>query len=184
MPFPVSKRLFTAAEYFRMGEVGILQETGIELINGEIVEMSPIGSKHARVVKLLNHFLSKLLADRCIISIQDPIIVNDHSAPEPDVAILKYKPDFYALEHPHAEDILLLIEVADSSLEYDRSVKRPLYAQSGIPEYWLVNLEKDEIEAFWEPAGDHYKFRELLRAGDTLQSRTIDLKLEVNQLLG
>ena len=167
-----------------MGEVGILQETGIELINGEIVEMSPIGSKHARVVKLLNHFLNKLLADRCIISIQDPIIVNDHSAPEPDVAILKYKPDFYALEHPQAEDVLLLIEVADTSLEYDRSVKLPLYAQSGIPEYWLVNHEKDEIEAYWEPTGDHYKFRELLRTGDTLQAHTLELKLDVNQLLG
>lgn len=184
MPFPVSKRLFTAAEYFRMGEVGILQETGIELINGEIVEMSPIGSKHLACVNRLNALLTAILGSNAIVSVQNPVVTGELSAPEPDISILRYRSDFYASKLPHAEDVLLLIEVADSSLEYDRSVKRPLYAQSGIPEYWLVNLEKDEIEAFWEPAGDHYKSSELLRAGETLQSRSIDLKLEVNQLLG
>ncbi len=136
----IPKMLLTVQQYQRMGEVGILREQGIELINGEIVEMSPVGSKHAKVVKQLNRLLNKLLGEKYIISVQDPIVASDFSAPEPDVAVLKYRVDFYGQEHPHGEDVLLVIEVADSSVDYDRTVKLPIYAQSGIREYWLVNL--------------------------------------------
>lgn len=184
MPLQISKRLLTVKEYQKMGEVGILREKGIELVNGEIVVMGPVGSKHAKVVKQLNRLLNKLLDEQYIVSIQDPIIAGDLSAPEPDVAVLKYRSDFYGSGHPHGEDVLLVIEVADSSVEYDRTIKLPIYAESGIPEYWLVDLEKDEIEAYWEPAGNFYKFRELLHAGDVLKARGLELEVEVGRVIG
>ena len=182
MPVQITKRLLTVKEYQKMGEVGILQEQGIELINGEIVETSPVGSKHAKVVKQLNRLLNKLLGEKYIISIQDPITAGDFSAPEPDVAVLKFRADFYGNAHPLGADVLLVVEVADSSFEYDRTIKLPIYAQSGIPEYWLINLEKDEIEAYWEPAGNTYRFRELLRAGDMLAARGMELEVEVGKV--
>ena len=104
--------------------------------------------------------------------------------PEPDISILKYRKDFYASGVPHAQDVLLVIEVADSSVDYDRTVKLPIYAQSGIPEYWLINLEKDEIEAYWEPAGAGYRFRELLKVGDVLKARNLEFEVEVGGVLG
>ncbi len=184
MEVQISKMLLTVQQYQRMGEVGILREQGIELINGEIVEMSPVGSKHLACVNKLNAILSALIGVKAIVSVQNPIIAGDHSAPEPDISILKYRKDFYASGVPHAQDVLLVIEVADSSVDYDRTVKLPIYAQSGIPEYWLVNLEKDEIEAYWEPAGAGYRFRELLRVGDVLKARSLEFEVEVGGVLG
>jgi len=184
MPLQISKRLLTVEEYQKMAEVGILREQGIELINGEIVEMSPVGSKHLACVNKLNAILSALIGSKAIVSVQNPIIAGDNSAPEPDISILKYRKDFYSSEVPHAEDVLLVIEVADTSAEYDRTVKLPIYAKSGIPEYWLIDLEKNEIEAYWEPSGSFYKFRELLHAGDVLKAREVPVEIEAGELLG
>lgn len=180
----IPKMLLTVQQYQRMGEVGILREQGIELINGEIVEMSPVGSKHLACVNKLNAILGALIGAKAIVSVQNPIIAGDYSAPEPDISILKFRKDFYASGVPHAKDVLLVIEVADSSVDYDRTVKLPIYAQSGIPEYWLINLEKDEIEAYWEPAGAGYRFRELLRVGDVLKARSLEFEVEVGGVLG
>ncbi|MBK7408747.1 MAG: Uma2 family endonuclease [Saprospirales bacterium] len=182
MPVQITKRLLTVTEYQKMGEVGILQEQGIELINGEIVERSPVGSKHLACVNKLNALLCAMLGEKAIVSVQNPVIAGDNSAPEPDISILKYRKDFYVSKVPYAKDVLLVIEVADSSFEYDRTIKLPIYAQSGIPEYWLINLEKDEIEAYWEPAGNTYRFRELLRAGDVLAARGMELEVEVGKV--
>ena len=184
MPVQLNKRLLTVEEYHKMGEAGILQEKGIELIKGEIIAMSPIGSKHASCVNLLNEILFEQLGRKVIISIQNPVQLNDSSEPEPDIALLKRTESRYFNQLPKADDVLLVIEVADTSVTYDREVKLPLYAESGIPEFWLINLEENEIEVYWQPAGDAYKFRELLRPGDVLQGRNMEVRIAAKDILG
>ena len=182
MAVQMTKRLLTVEEYHKMGEAGILQEKGIELINGEIIQISPIGSKHAAVVNLLNEILFEKLGKNAIISVQNPVRLSDLSEPEPDIAILKRKEGRYFNHLPKAMDTLLVIEIADTSLAYDREIKLPLYAEGGIPECWLVNLEDNVIEVHWQPAGNAYKFRELLRAGDVVKARNLDLSIPVKEV--
>lgn len=183
MAIEVQKRLITVEDYHKMAEAGILPERGIELINGEIFEMSPIGSRHAKAVNKLNRILGKLLGDDMIISIQNPILASDYSEPEPDIAILKYREDFYANAHPKGADTMLVIEIADSSINYDLKVKLPVYAQSGVPEFWLVDLGKEEIQAFWQPTGDRYRFSQLVAKGDILTAQYFALEIAVAEIL-
>ncbi|MDX1942541.1 MAG: Uma2 family endonuclease [Saprospiraceae bacterium] len=178
----LKKRRISIRDYHKMAEAGILPERGVELINGEIIEISPIGSKHGKIVKKLNWLLSTALDDRAIISIQNPVIANNFSEPEPDVAILKYREDFYENEHPHGQDVLLIIEVGDSSIAYDRKFKLPLYAESGVPECWLIDLEKKEIHTHWQPIDEAYKFRELVQLGEIAKAQYFDLALDTAQL--
>lgn len=184
MPVQLKKRLLTVEEYHKMGEAGILQEKGIELIRGEIIAMSPIGSKHASCVNLLNEILFEQVGREVIISIQNPVQLGDSSEPEPDIALLKRTEGRYFTQLPGASDVLLVIEVADTSVMFDREVKLPLYAESGIPEFWLINLEENEIEVYWQPSGNAYKFRELLRPGDILNARNMELSIAANDILG
>ena len=183
MSVQVSKRLITVEEYHKMGEVGILKEKGLELIHGEIIEMSPKGSKHSKIVKNLNKLLAQILGDQGIISIQDPIIASNFSEPEPDVAILKYRDDFYGDEHPYGKDVLLVIEIADTSVVYDRKVKLPIYAESGVPECWLIDLNKKEIYMYWQPMGNAYKFSELVRESELVKAHYFELKIPIQQIL-
>lgn len=183
MSVRVSKRLITVEEYHKMGEVGILKEKGLELINGEIIEMSPKGSKHAAVLARINKILSQQLGE-FILRIQDPIIASNLSEPEPDVAILKYRADFYGEEHPHGKDVLLAIEISDTSISYDRKVKLPIYAESGVPECWLIDVNKKEIHTYWQPMGNAYKFSELVREGETIQAHHFELSIPLQQIFG
>lgn len=140
-------RAFTASEYQRMAEVGILGEDDpFELIEGEIVRMSPVGTRHSACVDRLNRLLVRAAGERAIVRIQGDDQLVARSRPQPDVALLKPHPDFYAGRHPGPEDILLLIEVADSAPVYDREVKLPLYVRAGLAEIWLVDLIAHEIE--------------------------------------
>jgi Uma2 family endonuclease len=185
MTYTLTRKLIDTVAYHRMGEVGILTEHDrVELIHGEIIEMSPIGSLHASVLNRISNFLNQNLGKRAIISIQNPIYISDLSEPQPDVAILKPAPDFYAKQHPGGKDTLLIVEVADTSLAYDREVKLPLYAAVGVPEYWLVNLKDREIEAYHTPLDNTYKTRNLYRPGDALTFYAFDLSVAVNDLLG
>ena len=136
----LEKRLINVEEYHKMAEVGILgRQDNVELINGEIIKMSPVGSRHAYTVNLLNELLVKASENTYMVSIQNPVQLHDFSEPEPDVAVLKPNPDKYKRHHPGPSDILLIIEVATSSLNYDMEVKKELYAKANIPEYWLVD---------------------------------------------
>lgn len=181
MAVALKKRLISVAEYHKMAEVGILPESGIELINGEIVEKDYITSQHAAMSSKLNHFLSIQLQNKAfIISIHNALITNDFSEPEPDVAILKYRADFYGDEHPHGDDALLVIEIGDTSVAYDRKFKLPLYAESGVAECWLVNLAKQEIHTYWQPAGTAYKFSEFIQKGELVKAQYFDLELDTN----
>lgn len=170
----LKKYLFTIDEYRLMGEMGILtRKQPVELLNGEIIEMSPIKSLHSGTVKLLNRVLGEILGKDFIISIQDPVELNQYSEPEPDVAVLKFREDAYTKSHPKPPEVLLIIEVADTSLEKDREVKLPIYAASGIRECWIVNLREQQIEVYTEPSEKGYADIHIYRKGDLIQTQLV-----------
>lgn len=169
------KYRFTVEEYHRMGEVGIIpSDRRVELINGEIIEMSPIKSLHAGTVKVLAKLLISLFGDEIVLGVQDPVELNEFSEPEPDLSILKFRQDYYRKSHPKPEDVLFLIEVADSSIDSDRQLKLPLYAEAAIPEVWIVNLPERQIEVYTKPAENGYAQINIFRQGDTIQTASIE----------
>jgi len=156
----VARRMFTTDEFHRMATAGILAEDDrVELIEGEIVCMSPIGSPHAASVDRLAALLIRRLGRRANVRIQGPIVLGRHSEPQPDVTVLKPREDFYATEHPGPKDVLLLIEVADTSGAYNRGTKLPLYARSGIREVWIVDVVERTLEAYRRPTLRGYRER-------------------------
>ncbi|MEK6477990.1 Uma2 family endonuclease [Catalinimonas sp. 4WD22] len=173
--------------YHRMIELGMLcEEDKVELIHGEIIKKSPIGKKHASVVDRINKILNNYLKDEAIVRIQSPISIPQHSEPEPDISLLKADPDFYVDRTPQPDDVLFVIEVADSSWDYDYEIKRPLYASAGIAELWLVNLNKNEIEVHRTPAPTTYKNISIHQSGDklALPLPNLQAKISLNSLLG
>jgi len=166
----VARRPITVAEFLRMGEVGILnRDDRVELIEGELVAMAPIGTDHAGTVIALFDALAAATRGRALVSPQNPVQLNERNLPQPDYTVLVPRPDHYRTAHPRAHEVLLLIEVADSSLEYDRGVKRALYARNGIAEYWLVNLVKREVEICRSPEADGYASVTTAGRADTLE---------------
>ncbi len=152
------RKKFALEEYHQIIASGVLREDYlIELIEGEIFEMSPVGFRHASCVNRLNQLLSLKLGDKAIISVQNPIKLNDNSEPQPDLVLLKPRDDFYATQHPTPEDIFLLIEVADSSIEFDRTFKIPIYAENKIEEVWLVDLNQNLLEVYQNPQKNYYQ---------------------------
>ncbi len=140
-----------------MGEVGILTERDrVELIEGELIAMSPIGSEHAGTVNALNRLLVQAVGERGVVAVQNPVRLDDLSEPQPDFAVLRPRADDYRRATPRSVDVLLIVEVADTSLAYDRDVKRSLYARHGVPEFWIVNLAANEVEVCRAPTGDQY----------------------------
>ena len=155
---PPSRFRFTVQQYHRMIESGILYEDDrIELIEGELTTMTPINPAHAGKTKRLTRILSTLVGDEAIVSVQDPLVLGDRSEPQPDLMLLRPRADFYETANPLPGDVLLLIEVADTSLEYDRGVKIPLYAANGIPEVWLFDLQRKRLEIHLEPGPAGYR---------------------------
>jgi Uma2 family endonuclease len=131
----------TVAEYYRMGETGILApDARVELIEGEVIDMPPIGSPHAGTVDYIADVFRLACSGRAIVRVQNPVFLDLHSEPEPDIALLRPRPDYYRSSHPTPADVFLIIEVADTSLAYDTQIKLPLYARHGIPEVWLADL--------------------------------------------
>jgi Uma2 family endonuclease len=183
----VARRRFTVHEYHRMAEAGILHEDDqLELIEGEIVEMTPIGSRHAACVIALDDELPRGLGrGTVVISVRNPVRLGDDLEPEPDVAMLRLRGDGYRRSLPTPEDVLLLIEVSDTSLSYDRNVKLPLYARARIPEVWIVDLANETIERHTEPAEEGYRLVRRARRGETLESKALPaLALTVDAVLG
>jgi Uma2 family endonuclease len=186
MSVEIAKRAFTVDEYSLMGEAGILTEDDrVELLRGEVIKISPIGSRHAACVKRLNTLLGRLVGQQFIVSVQDPIRLDDFSAPQPDVALLRSRDDFYAQAHPTAGDVVLIVEVADTSARYDREEKVPLYAEAGIPEVWLISLSEETIEIYFEPVGGAYRDTLRVSRGETFTSPSVlVLTLDVSRVLG
>jgi Uma2 family endonuclease len=185
MTVQVLRRRFTVDEYYRMAEAGILHEDDrIELIEGEIVEMAPIGSNHASYVDRLAQLFFGLISGRAIIRVQSPIHLGEYSELQPDVTLLRARPDFYASAHPGPADILLLIEVADTSAAYDREVKAPLYARADIQEYWIVDLAEKSVEVYREPNPEGFRLIRLLRQGDRITPEAFpDVEIAIDDVL-
>ena len=159
-----------------MGEVGIFSEDDrVELLDGEILEMTPIGSRHAACVDRLNRILTSQLRTTAIVRIQNPIRLNDRSEPQPDIAVLQPRADFYEQAHPGPPDVLLLIEVIDSSSELDQRVKLPLYAKAGMREVWLVNLEERTIYVYRRPSQLGYQETKQVQRADRLTAEALPL---------
>jgi Uma2 family endonuclease len=157
IPPPLKRHRLTVADYYRMGEAGIFAPNArVELIEGEVIDMAPIGTRHAAAVMRLTRLASVASDSRAIVSVQSPLRLSDLSEPEPDLMLLQPRADFYADAHPTAADVLLLIEVADTSARYDREIKLPLYARHGVPEVWIVDLEARLLRFFGKPTGDAY----------------------------
>lgn len=186
MSLQIARRHFNVTEFYRMVEAGILSEGDqVELIDGEVIEMSPIGSRHASCVDRLNKLLNRLVSQDVIVRVQNPIVLDDYSATQPDISLLQPRDDFYAQEHPAPADVLLVIEVADSSTGFDREIKLPLYAQAMIPEVWLVNLPDDLVEIYSQPSNGSYQETQVLKHGEFLVSNaSLGLSLGVTAILG
>jgi Uma2 family endonuclease len=183
---PLAAHRFTVDEYHRMGEAGVLHEDDrVELIEGQVVQMTPIGRHHAGCVTYLNSTLASRAGARGLVSPQNPVILGTYLEPQPDLTILRPRADYYRDAHPEAADVLLLIEVADSSLDYDRGVKVPLYAGAGVPEVWIVNLPDDVVEVFLGPGGARYGDVRTARRGETVTPSALPhLSLRVDDILG
>jgi len=166
----VNRHLFTVEEYYRMGESGVLgHEPRIELIEGEVVDMSPIGSKHAYVVDLLVKLINQTIDDSLHLRGRHPVRLSDVSEPEPDIAIVRGPGTNYLEHHPLPNDVMLLIEVSDTTLKFDLETKAPLYAKHGIPEYWVVDLEGKQLHLFRQPEEGVYLVHETLDAAGTVE---------------
>jgi Uma2 family endonuclease len=172
----------TVQEYLRMGETGVLDPgSRLELIEGELFDMPPIGPLHSSRVKRLIRIFSQALGDRAIVSVQDPVLLGDFSVPQPDLALLRWREDFYERAHPRPADVLVLVEVADTTLAYDRDRKLPLYARFAVPEVWLVDVLGNHLDVHRDPADGTYttRFRvqDLSRVGvAALPDVTLDLR--------
>lgn len=186
IPIQVSRYSFTVAEYERMGQFGIFSEDDrVELVCGEIIEMSPIGERHAACVAILAQLITLRLQRSALVWVQNPLRLDEYSEPQPDLAVLKPRATHYRTSKPTPDDVLVVIEVSDSTLEYDRKVKLPLYAGAGIPEAWLVNLPEECIEVYSDPAGGEYQTARSYARGRKLQSHTLaSLRTSVSTVLG
>ncbi len=181
----VRRRRFTVHEYHRMGEAGIFAEDErVELIEGEVVEMNPIGSRHAACVRELTWLLSRQLGEELRLDVQNPVRLGEYGEPQPDLAVVRARD--YAGSLPGPEDVLLLIEVSDTTLARDRNVKLPLYARAGIPEAWIVDLSGEAIERHTRPSEEGgYRRMERVGRGQALRSEALpDLVLPVDAVLG
>lgn len=177
---------FNVNEYYRMAEVGILSaDDRVELLEGQIVAMSPIGNRHAGHLDRIADLLSPLVRHQAILRMQGPVRLSYRSEPQPDLTLLKRRDDFYTNGHPGAADVLLIVEVADTSTRSDREQKVPLYARFGIPEVWLVDINAGAVEVYREPAADGYRSKEVRRREDTLDITAIPgVTLNIDDVLG
>jgi Uma2 family endonuclease len=167
---PVAHRRLTRAEYYRLGEVGILRSCDrVELLEGRLVEMSPIGPRHAFAVNLLARLLGDAVGRDVYVSVQNPIVLDDGSEPQPDIVLAGNMPSGYRSNHPTASDVLLLIEAADSSRDFDLGAKRELYARAGIREFWVVDLIDNEVVVHRNPTDGDYLSIEHADATETLE---------------
>jgi Uma2 family endonuclease len=186
MAVTITKRRFTVVEYEKMAEAGILRDDErVELIEGEIIDMTPNGRGHQADFDRLNQLFSLGLSQRAIVRVQGSVRLSKRSEPQPDLVLLRYREDFYANADAGPEDVLLLVEVADASLSYDRDVKLPLYARAGIPEVWLVDINRKSIDLHREPGPQGYQETFTARGDESLSPQAFrEFVLTANQVLG
>jgi Uma2 family endonuclease len=181
----IAKQLFTVHDYHKMADAGILRAGDrVELIRGEIIRMSPINPPHNGTIHRANHSLSRIVGDRAIFGVQGSIRLDEYDEPQPDLYLLRPKEDFYTSRHAGPADILLIIEVSDSSLEYDRTTKMQLYAETGVPEYWISDLQNDCVIAYSDADGTTYRTIRQFHRGEKLTPLLLpDCSIPVEALL-
>jgi Uma2 family endonuclease len=181
---PTRHRLDVGA-YYKMAEAGILAPSDrVELIGGEIFDMAPIGAAHAGETIRLNRLFARAAADGLVLlSVQSPLRLDAYNEPEPDLMLLKPRRDDYQGGHPNPADVLLLVEVSETSLAYDRGMKLPLYARFGVPEVWIVDLIGAAVEVYREPAGETYAFKEQLTSGSLAPVLVPGVMIDAGELL-
>ena len=184
-PAQPSRRRFTVAEYYAMAEAGILaRDERVELLDGDVITMPPIGDWHASKVMRINNSVLPTVQGRAIVSVQGPVRLDDSSEPEPDVMLLRWRDDFYEGGHPGPADVLLLIEVSDTTVDYDRGAKLAAYAAAGIPEVWITSRRDRRIESYADPTGDEYATVRYYGAGESISPRAFpDVVLQVDQII-
>jgi len=186
MGMPVTTHRFTVDEYHRMGDAGIFPpDARVELLDGEIVEMSPIGPRHAGCVNRLTTLLVRAVGLRAVVTVQNPVVLDAHGEPQPDLALLRPRADWYATAHAEPGEIFLLIEVMDSSTVYDRGRKIPAYARTGVSEVWLVDIGARHIEIYRDPMGPGYAEIRNASPGDVIIPHALPgVTLAVSDILG
>lgn len=184
MAVHVLRRRFTVSEYHRMVEAGIFGEDDrVELLEGEIIQMSPIGSRHSACVARLTALLARLHG-QAIVWVQNPVALDEHSEPQPDIALLRFREDFYAQRLPGPEDVLLVVEVAESSARYDQEVKVPLYGRAGVPEAWVVDLAEERVTVYRSPTSQGFREVRLALRDEMLSPESFpELQVSVAELL-
>jgi Uma2 family endonuclease len=186
LPAGIERHRFDVEEYHRMLEAGVLSEDDrVELIGGEIVDMTPIGGPHLSCVVALTHLLVMAAGGRYFVSVQNPIRLGPSDEPQPDVSLIRTQPEPDAEGPPGSDEVLLVIEVADTSLAYDRDVKLPVYARARIPEVWIVDLRGRKVEVYADPASGGYRVFRAAGPSEQLSSETVEgLSLSVDEVLG
>jgi Uma2 family endonuclease len=182
----VTRHPFTVDEWHRMGDAGLFGEDArMELLDGEVIEMALIGSRHAGAVNRLIRVLTATVRDRALVAAQNPVVLDRCSEPQPDVALLRPRRDDYAKAHPTPSEILLIIEVSDTTLAFDREQKAAAYARAAIPEYWIVDLTGDRVIIMRQPAPTGYRDNRTAGRGQELSLQALpDMKVDVAQILG
>jgi Uma2 family endonuclease len=186
MSLSLTTRKFTVEEYEKMSVQGIIKpDEKVELIRGEIIKMSPMGTRHAACIYRLTQLFSRKFADLILLGVQNPIRLNDNSQPEPDLSLLIPRSDFYVSAHPQPEDIYLIIEVSDSTLDYDRNSKIPLYAEANIKEVWLVNLQEECLEVYRYPVNGIYQSIQKYEGEESIFVESFpEIELTLGEILG
>jgi len=182
---PVRRR-FTADEFEHLAEVGILPEDDrLELLDGEIVEMTPISTDHAGCVNALTAIFSRRLGNRIVAAVQNPVRLDDFNEPQPDFCLLRPRDDFYRTVHPGGPDVLLLVEVAHTSQKYDRDIKTPLYGRYRVQETWVVDVARGVVDVYREPTPEGYRRHRQLTPGEQLAPEAFpELSLDVREIVG
>ncbi|HLH29800.1 MAG TPA: Uma2 family endonuclease [Terriglobia bacterium] len=186
MQIETTKKKFTVEDYYHMAEAGILQpDERVELIEGEVVEMSPIGDPHGVITDRANMIFARGLGDKVVVSVQRPVRINRYNELQPDVVLIRPRENFYGTRHPRPEDVVLLIEVSDTTLRKDQLVKLPIYARSGIPEVWIIDINADAIHTYRQPQRDRYLTTASVGRGESVSPAAFpEFVMRVEDLLG
>jgi len=186
MAVAIPRYRFTVDEYHKMAEAGILTEDDrVELLDGEIVKMAPIGPRHAATVERTARWFTFRLGERALVRNQNPVQLVPNSEPEPDVVLARWRDDYYAGGHPTPEDVFLIVEIADTSLRLDREIKIPIYARSSVAEVWLADINDGTLHVFRAPSADGYKVQQVLHRGQSIAPEALpDVHVKVEDLLG
>jgi Uma2 family endonuclease len=185
MAVQLTKRLFTVDDYYRMVDAGILREKDrVELIEGEVLAMSPIGTPHGAAVDRANRAMINAAGDMAIVRVQGSLRLDRYNQPQPDVVLLRPKDDFYATKHPGPADILLIVEVAQSSLEYDKTIKARIYARTGVVEYWVADIDQDCVLVYSDPSVNGYRSLHQLLRGESISPQLLpQCRIAIDSLL-